>query len=195
MEYGLPKRLEIGGEMYSVRYDFRVILDIFEVLNDPELNDQDRAIAVLQMFYIDFDKITDYEEAVKKLFWFINCGQEEEPTAKKQKPLVDWEQDFQYIIAPVNRALGQEIRSIEYDLKTNTGGVHWWTFISGYIEIGDCFFSQVVRIRDKKAKGKQLDKSDREFYRKNRDVIDIKTHYTEAENDLVKMWTGGGSNG
>lgn len=78
---------------------------------------------------------------------------------------------------------------MEYDLKTNTGGLHWWTFLSAYYEIGDCLFAQIVRIREKKAKGKALDKSDREFYRKNRALIDIKTHYTEAEDDLVKMWT------
>lgn len=195
MEYGLPKRLEVGGEMFDVRYDFRVILDIFEALNDYELSDEDRTLAVLQMFYIDFDRITDYEEAVKNLFWFINGGQDEEPEQKKQKQLVAWDQDFQYIIAPVNRVLGKELRSVEYDVENNTGGVHWWTFLSGYMEVGDCFFAQVVRIREKKLKGKQLDKQDREFYRKNRDIIDIKTHYTEAENDLVKMWAGGVNNG
>ena len=42
----------------------------------------------------------------------------------------------------------------------------------------------------KKAKGKSLDKSDREFYRKNRDIIDIKHTYSEAENKLVSFWTG-----
>lgn len=195
MEYGLPKWLEVGGEMLDVRYDFRVILDIFEALNDVELSDEERALAVLQMFYIDFDRITNYEEAVKKLFWFINGGHEEEGEQKKQKQLVNWEQDFQYIIAPVNRVLGKELRSVEYDVENNAGGVHWWTFLSGYTEVGDCFFAQVVRIREKKSKGKQLDKSDREFYRKNRDIIDIKTHYTEAENSLVKMWAGGEKNG
>ena len=104
---------------------------------------------------------------------------------------MDWSQDFQLIVAPINRVLGYEIRSKEYDSNTNTGGVHWWTFLSAYQEIGDCLFAQVVRIREKKAKGKALDKSDRDFYRKNRDLVDIKVHYTEIEDELVKQWTGG----
>lgn len=195
MEYGLPKRLEVGGEMFDIRYDYRVIMDIFEALNDYELNDEDRALAVLQMFYVDFENLLDYEEAVKQMFWFINGGKTEEPTGKKQKQLVVWEKDFSYIVAPVNRVLGTEIRGTEYDMESNTGGLHWWTFLSAYLEIGDCLFAQIVRIRDKLARKKQLDKSEKEFYRKNRDIIDIKTHYTEAENDLLKMWAGGGNNG
>lgn len=188
MRYGLPKSVEIGGEEFAIRYDFRVILDIFEAMNDPELNDQERALAVLQMFYVDWEQLTDYDAAIKECIRFINGGQEE-PSGKKAPNLVSWEQDFPYIVAPINRVIGQEIRSVEYDLKTNTGGLHWWTFLSAYYEIGDCLFAQIVRIREKKAKGKALDKSDREFYRKNRALIDIKTYYTEAEDDLVKMWT------
>ena len=87
--------------------------------------------------------------------------------------------------------LGHEIRAVEYDRETNFGGIHWWTVLAAYYEIGDCLFAQVVRIRDKKAKSKKLDKAEQDFYRKNRDIIDIKMQYSEDENSLVKMWTGG----
>lgn len=187
MEYGLPKTVEIDGNTFAIRYDFRTVLDIFEVLNDPELNDRERAYVVLHLFYIDAEAITDYETACRKCFWFINGGHEE-PEGKKPLKLVDWQQDFPYIIAPVNRIVGKEIRDIRYDPETNTGGVHWWTFLAAYQEVGDCLFAQIVRIRDKKAHGKPLDKTDREFYRKNRDMIDFKTHYTEAENEMLKAW-------
>ena len=190
MGYGLPKSVNIGGEDFSIRYDYRVILDIFEAINDPDLNDEDRALAVLQMFYPDFDRIEDYDAAIRECLKFINGGKEEE-TGKKQPQLVCWEQDFPYIVSPVNRVLGEEIRGVEYDIEANAGGLHWWTFLSAYYEIGDCLFAQIVRIREKKAKGKKLDKSEQEFYKKNRDIIDIKRHYTEAEDDIIKAWTGG----
>ena len=100
-----------------------------------------------------------------------------------------WEQDFQYIVAPVNRVLGYETRALEYDQEGNTGGVHWWTFLSAYMEIGDCLFAQIVGIRSKKAKGKKLDKTEQEFYRKNKEIVDIKVCYTESEEALIKAWT------
>lgn len=188
MRYGLPKTVEIDGEEFAIRYDYRVILDVFEAMNDPDSSEEERALDVLQIFYIAFDDLTDYDAAMKAMFCFINGG--EEPQKQKGPHLVDWPMDFPRIIAPVNRVLGYEVRAVDYDIETNTGGVHWWTILSAYAEIGDCLFAQIVRIRDKKAKGKPLDKSDREFYRKNRDIIDIKQNYSEAENNLVNLWTG-----
>ena len=189
MGYGLPKSVEINGEEYEIRYDFRVILDIFEALNDIDLNDQERALAVLQMFYVDFDGLEDYDAALKACFQFLNGGKENQNT-KKEPQLVNWESDFSLVAAPVNRGLGYEIRAVEYDVENNSGGVHWYTFLSAYMEIGDCLFAQVINIREKKAKGKSLNKTDKEFYRKNRDMVDIKIHYTETEKDVLKQWTG-----
>lgn len=189
MDYGLPTSVTIDSQDFPVRYDFRVIMDIFEAINDPNMGDQERVIAVLTMFYPDYENLPDYEEAVKKLFCFINGG--EEATDRRKRPkLVDWQQDYRLIIAPVNRVLGQESRSIHYDAKTNTGGLHWWTFLAAYQEIGDCLFAQVVRIRSKRSKGKKLDKAEQEFYRKNRDIIDIKTRYSKEEEAFFAQWLG-----
>ena len=190
MGYGLPKSVMVGGEDFPIRYDYRVILDIFEAMNDPDLSEEDRALAVLQMFYPEWEALPDFDEAIHECMIFINGGKDQ-PEGRKAPNLVSWEQDFPYIVAPLNRVLGREIREDDYDIGTNTGGLHWWTFLGAYYEIGDCLFAQIVRIREKKAKGKKLDKSEQEFYRKNRDLVDIKRHYSEAENDLVKMWTGG----
>ena len=37
MSYGLPKSVDIDGQEFAIRYDYRVILDIFEAMNDPDL--------------------------------------------------------------------------------------------------------------------------------------------------------------
>lgn len=46
-----------------------------------------------------------------------------------------------------------------------------------------------MRIRDLKANGKLKDKADKEFYSRNRDAIDIKRRYSEAEEEIIKGWT------
>ena len=190
MEYGLPTSVTINGQVFQVRYDYRVVLDIFEALNDPDMNDQERVIAVLTMFYPDYKNLPNYEEAVKKLFWFLNAGEEQKDQRRRPK-LVDWQQDYRYIIPPVNRVLGTEVRSIPYDQSANTGGLHWWTFLGAYEEIdGNCVFSQIVRIRYRRAKGKKLDKVDQEFYRQNRDIVDIKRRYSADDEALVAKLLG-----
>ena len=105
-----------------------------------------------------------------------------EQQTKKAPKLIDWEQNFAYIVAPINRVIGQEIRAIPY--------LHWWSFISAYYEIGDCLFAQIVSIRNKKARGKKLDKWEQEFYQNNRALVDLKTKYTDEENDVLNAWLG-----
>lgn len=191
MTYDLPTSMEIGGTEYEIRTDYRAVIDIMAALSDPDLTDQERAQAVLSIFYFspDWTQIPpEYmREAIEKILWFINCG--EQKSGKKKPPLMSWEQDFPYIAAPVNKIIGTDIRGIQYDPKTNKGGLHFWTFISAYYEIGDCLFAQIVNIRSKKAKGKKLDKSEQQFYRENRHLVDMKTTYTTAEQDLLKEWT------
>lgn len=184
MIYDLPTSVEVCGAEYSVRSDYRAVLDICTALMDPELDDQGKAVVALEIFYPDFESmpLEHLAEALKRCFWFISCGDEGEQ-ARKAPKLMDWEQDFQYIVAPVNRVLGREIRAVDY--------LHWWSFISAYCEIGDCLFAQIIRIRDRKARGKPLDKADQEWYRQNRRLVDLRTTYTEQENNVLKQWMGG----
>lgn len=185
INYGLPTTVDIDGTEYEIRSDYRAILDIIEALNDVTLNRQEKAYIVLTIFYPDVDSIKNYEEAIKKCFEFIECGKERQNDVRAPK-LVDWAKDFQYIIAPINAVAGREIRADEY--------LHWWTFIGYYNEInGDCTFAQIVRIRDKQARGKKLDKDEREWLNRNRDLVTLPSQYTEEEEELLKMW--GGQNG
>lgn len=179
--WALPTKVEVSGTEYEIRSDFRAVLDILTALSSKELDEREKALVSLEIFYPEFVEIPvrDYQEALNQCFRFIDRGREIRPK-KKEPVLMDWTQDFDLIIAPVNRIAGREIRAEEY--------VHWWTFLSWYAEIGDCLFAQVVRIRDKKARGKALDKQDREFYRRNRDIVDLKTAYTEAEKDVLAAW-------
>ena len=187
MIFGLPKTALIDGKEHPIRYDYRVILEIIVMLNDPDLSDEDKAEALIEIFYVHPEEITDYREAVNQCFNFIDHS---DKPAKKKPRLVDWEQDFEYIIAPVNRVLGYEARAVEYDPEANTGGLHWWTFVGAYMEIGgDCLFSQIVSIRDKRARKKKLEKYEKEWLNRNYDLVNIKQRYSEAEEQLFKAWT------
>lgn len=182
MMYGLPVSVTLRDTEYNIRSDFRDVLDIIEILNDVNLSDQEKGYLTLLYFYEDFEHIpnTCYQEAIKKCFWFINGGADKEEGKEKLPTLVDWEQDFPYIVAPINKALGAEIRSAPY--------LHWWTFLAAYMEIGDCLFSNIVSIREKKARGKPLDKSEKEWYEKNREIVDIKNRYSDLDNEFLSGW-------
>lgn len=177
----LPESVTVAGEEYAIRSDFRAMLDICAALSDPELEEQERGEVVLRIFYPELEKIpyTAYREAIAKCFWFLNGGTEERKNSPGPK-LVDWEKDFPYIVSPINRVTGTEIRALPH--------LHWWTFLAAYYEIGDCLFAQIVRIRRLKAAGKLKDPQDKEWYRKNRDLVDMQTAYTEEEKAILSGW-------
>ena len=153
--YELPTSLNVCGVEYAIRSDYRAALDVLSVFSAVDLGNGQKVLAALDIFYPDFLQMPDEHipDAVKQMTWFLDCG--DEGDNRKRPKLMDWEQDFQYIVAPINRVVGHEVRAMPY--------FHWWSFVSAYYEIGDCLFANIVRIRNLKAKGKTLDKSDREF--------------------------------
>lgn len=181
--YDLPTSVEINGKEWEIESDYRAVLDICIALSDPDLSDQERGMVILEIFYPDLDEMNprDYEEAVQECMRFINLGKDEDASTQKQPKLVDWEQDFKLMVAPINNVAGKEIRALDY--------LHWWTFISYYNEInGDSTFAQVVQIRNKLARGQKLEKDDREFYQRNRAMVDFKNKYSASDEAVIDEW-------
>ena len=166
-----PTSLNVGGVDYEIRTDYRVVLDLFTALSDPELTDADERMTaymqskvIMEIMFPDCDNIPmeHWQEALDKVSEFIDMGITED--RKKQKTM-DWEQDAPILIPAINKVLNREIRAEKY--------MHWWTFLGAYMEIGESLFSSVVHIRQKKAKGKKLEKHEQEFYNENKSLIDF----------------------
>lgn len=176
----LPTSLLLSdGKEHPIRWDFRSVLDLFEAMNDPNASDRERGYYLLVILYEDYEEIPEelWEDAVDKGLWFLNGG--DAAVQEKGPRLMDWKQDFPIIIPSINRVAGTEVRLMK--------DLHWWTFLGYYMEIGgDCTFAQVVHIRDKLARGKRLDKQERDYYVKNRKMIDLEKPMTEDEEAFIK---------
>ena len=96
----LPTSVDIDGTEYEIRSDYRAALDICMAMADAELDEQDKAFTMLDIFYPGFADMPaeHYQQAIERCLWFINCGEEE--TERQHIKLMDWEQDFKYIVAP-----------------------------------------------------------------------------------------------
>lgn len=166
----LPKSLAVGGREYEIRSDFRVALLIFEAFADPELRLDEKARVCVECLYEELPE--NFEEAYRQAAWFLDGGD-----IPKSKPLrkktLDWKQDESMIFSAVNKVAGREIRALDY--------MHWWTFLGYFSEIGESMLSQVLSIRTKKAKGKKLEKWEKEFYNEHRELIDIRQSYSAEE--------------
>lgn len=179
MSWDLPIAVEIDGIEYKItnKCDYRMVLDVICALNDSELTEEEKIKTALYVFYEDISECSDMEKAVKEMFKIISYGDDSDDPKEEKQPLMNWEHDFKMLVAPINRVLGYEIRSVDY--------LHWYTFLSGYFEIGECQFQTVVSIRSKRAKGKKLEDWERDFYKENKKLVDLPQKLTEEEKEWL----------
>ena len=185
-----PTSVNVGGIDYEIRTDYRAVLDLFAALADPDLIDENEQITaymqtrvILEIMFPDCDNIPaeHIQEALDKISEFIDMGISDD---RKKPKTMDWEQDAPILIPAINKVLNCEIRAVEY--------MHWWTFLGAYIEIGDSLFSNVIHIRQKKAKGKKLEKYEQDFYNENKSLIDFKQkdQRSNEEKDALRDFFG-----
>lgn len=180
MMWNLPISVEIDGKKYAItnKCDYIVVLDAICALNDNDYDDNGKIWNALWVFYEEEIPNCHIEQAVKEMFKIISYGEENEGKEDNKPRLMDWEHDFPQIAPPVSRILG-------YDVRTPDKYTHWYTFLGGYMEIGECTFQNVVSIRSKKAKGKPLENWEKEFYRENKSMVDLPLNLTNDEQDWL----------
>lgn len=192
--FRLPYSLEVSGKEYKIRTDYHVILDILIAMNDPEIlkdckteeeMQYEKVMTMLQILYVDFDSIPpkDWQEAAKKACDFIDCGIKDDGRPKPRT--MDWEHDAPIILPAINKVANTDVRTQEH--------MHWWTFFGYYMEIGESTFSTVVGIRNKIKKGKKLEKWEKEFYKNNKNIVDLKVKRQERpqeEKDEIRALLG-----
>ena len=178
--FSLPTTVTINSIQYEIRSDFRTVLEIFTMLDDPDLSDADKTEALLRMFYVNQPK--DPKAALQAFTDFVDPRHSQKTERKKQAPLIDWSQDFDLMVAPINHILGFECRAADY--------LHWRTFLAAYLEIPpESVFARVLRIREKLRTGKKLEKYERTWYNKNRDLVHLRPRFSKAEEELIEAWT------
>ena len=179
----LPEHLTVGDADYSIRSDYRNVLQVFEAFNDPEMEDWEKCVVATYLIFEDFTCDDDVYEAIKNGFdineaqrqieWFISSGLPDGEDIKI--PVYDWKKDEQMIFSAVNKVAGKETRELDY--------LHWWSFMGYFREIGECSFSFITGIRNKLNKGKKLEKYEKEFLSNNKELVKLEKPRTKEEQE------------
>lgn len=179
----LPDTLTVDGEGYSIRSDYRNVLQVFEAFQDPELEAMEKWIVAAFLLFEDFENADDVflaaeagfnlKEATEQIQKFISAARPEKDVL--EKPAYDWKQDEQMIFSAINKVAGKETRELKY--------LHWWTFLGYFNEVGEGSFSFIVGIRDKLNKGKKLEKHEKEFLSRNKELVVLRPKLTREEQE------------
>lgn len=159
-----------------------MVLDCFKLLQDAELDENERILACLVIFYEELDGIEsinqlgDIEEAVKQMFSFFNCNQDS-IGIKTEGKVIDWNRDAMMLISAINKVAGKEVRAEKY--------LHWWTFMGYYMAIGDSALATVINIRRKIIKNEKLEKFEQKYVNENPELFKRHETYTTEEQDFL----------
>lgn len=133
-----PEYAIVDGKEYKINTDFNVALRCFEVIEDDEISDEERTLAVL---FLLFGFIPDHhlEEFLEKATLYLQCGSKNEGSSSSEKDM-DFNLDKHYITASFMS---------DYQIDLSKEEMHYWRFvdlIKGLTE--HCVLSRIREIRN-----------------------------------------------
>lgn len=108
-----------------LRTDFRESIKFELLMQEKNINEQDKIALALQLYYYDLSKITDIKEAINEILYFYAGQQKNNDIEKKKskednKQIYSYEFDAEYIYSAFMQQYGIDLNSIKY--------LHWWKF-------------------------------------------------------------------
>ena len=135
----LPSKARIDGKDYPINTDYNVALRCFDVIDDPDIGDTERALAVIFLLFgvVPDNHADEFLQAAQK---FLSCGDPQEEHQARKKDM-DFRQDERYIAASFRSDYGIDLQHLEH--------MHWWEYcmlINGLTD--QCVLNRVRDIRN-----------------------------------------------
>ena len=113
-----PKYAEVAGVQYAINTDYRVALRCFEVIEDPSICDEERALAVIYLLFgeVPTDHLEDFLRIAGN---YLRCGEKEEAQESAKKDM-DFNADEKYIAASFMS---------DYQIDLSRTDMHFWQYI------------------------------------------------------------------
>ena len=73
----LIDRLPMKIDGININTDFRISILFELMMQDNEISDVEKIKQALILYYPNFEKITDYKEAIQNIIWFYKGGKNE----------------------------------------------------------------------------------------------------------------------
>lgn len=159
---------------YLIRTDFRIGIQIYNLLNDESISDEEKCFIALSLLYGNGIP-RDTNIAMEGLEWFLNLGKlpdkkRSSKSVRKETPIMDFEIDSSRIFSGFKKKLGVELNKVK---------MHWFEFRYLLLELNDCHLSDVVEIRSKEITPKMPAKQ-RLYYTKLKKLYAINDNTGES---------------
>ena len=158
----LPETVMVDDCRYFIQSDFRVMIRFEQLMQDPTIDNRNRVMAWLDLFF-GKDIPENIQEAVEAILDFYRCGEPPKKASVKKngnveiKPdmIYDYEHDAPYIFGAFLSQYHIDLNDIEY--------LHWWKFMAMFrslnsdnkiVEIMGYRSADLTKIEDKKERSR-----------------------------------------
>lgn len=180
----LPTEVEINGQMYEIKADFRTSI-LFELLMfDEDISEEIKYFQALNLYLPNLPPTKDFEEALKKILWFYGCGKDDKESKGKnnsnssREAIYSFEYDDEYIYSAFLSQYNIDLQDVEY--------LHWWKFKAMFKGLSES--NKIVEIMKYRAidLNSIKDKEERKFYKKMKDIYSLPNPKNKAEDEKLK---------
>lgn len=183
--------VKIKDKKYKINSDFRVALKCDKVAKDKEIDDLERALAIIYLLFGEdgLNCYEDWEELLKKGQKYLLLNRENKMLKiEYQKPDFDYEKDRAYIRTSFIQDYGYNPYEKEY--------LHWWDFwndLNGLSnsEFGNCCILNRVRNLRNYDLSKIKDKKERERIKEAKELVKLEKEevkLTEKQQESINQF-------
>ena len=174
----LPSSVDVNGVEYEINSDFRTSI-LFELLmQDSSIENGDKLIMGLNLYYNEVPPKKYWKEAIDKILWFYRCGKDMLSSKGKGKgksdiQIYNFEYDDDYIYAAFMDQYGIDLQDIKH--------LHWWKFKAMFKSLKED--NEIVKIMGYRSMdlSKIKDKEQKAYYKKMKDIYKIPVSKNEQE--------------
>lgn len=138
-------RLPTEYNGYSINSDFRIGIQMFQIMNDSELSEMERFYKACELLFdVDgADQFPDMQTMQDGIQWFLSGWYTDNPVndEKKEHKDMDYDVDQWRIFSAFLTQFG---------INLNEADMHFWVFMGLLSTLEECSFTRIVDIRTKK---------------------------------------------
>lgn len=173
----LPESVYIGGLRYKINTDFRHSLLFTRLLEDPEIDNDTKALQMLNI-YLEDQYILDPTEAAEQILWFYTCGKEPKNTKQRQRnngPVFSFYYDAEYIFAAFYETYGIDLTEVD---------MHWWKFRALFSGLSDNTELRKIMGYRSIAIDSNMTDTQKKFYKEQKEIHALPDNRTQEEKEM-----------
>lgn len=181
----LLDRLPTEYKGFAIDSDFRVGIQIMQVLDDGEMTKQEQIGTALSLLFPLEDEngnplpIPDSQTAIEGLVWFLTDWNHDHNNKGDKTRVTDYDIDQWRIYSAFRQ---------HYGINLNTTKLHFWEFMGLLTTLPECAYTRVIDIRSKKITPK-MGKEERKAYTELKKVYALdqtrEAEYTDSQKEAI----------